>query len=180
MTIFFFILSAVLLVAVAFQDFKRRQISWWLLPLLFLSLLFNALMTTNLKTILFSLAINVGFILLQHICLTIYFSMKKGKGINIINSYIGIGDILFLLVLCVSFSPLNFIVFYVAGLTITLLFSLVVKMLVKNNAWKEIPLVGMLSVVFMLFLLRNHWHSDFNFFNDQYLLKGIQFTKMHF
>ena len=91
--------------------------------------------------------------------------------VNIINSYMGLGDILFFAVITTAFSPVNFIIFYVAGLLFTLIAYKIYIGLNKAGS-KEIPLAGTLSVAMMVVLLINCIASG-NYFYDDTLLNQL-------
>ena len=172
MNVFSTIVTLLLLGALAFQDFRERKISWFLLPLLFFSLVFSAVNALPVKELAFYFSVNFSFILLQVAVLTIYFSIRKKKITHIANHYIGMGDLLFFVVICAAFSPVNFIIFYCASLVVSLL-SILLFYLIARRQIKEIPLAGIFSVVLMLLLiypaffgnLREAWVN--NFYNDQ-------------
>ncbi|MES2394423.1 MAG: hypothetical protein V4549_00365 [Bacteroidota bacterium] len=157
-----------LLAVVLFQDLKQRQISWFLIPLLLVSFLAQGLFSISANELMRYTMFNIGFIVVQLVILTAYISIKNKKLVNIINSYLGIGDVLFIATVAAAFSPLNFIVFYIAALLFTLLVFLVVKLLTKKLS-KEIPLAGAMAAVMIALILVNQWLPDVNFYKDDYL-----------
>lgn len=157
-----------LLAVVLFQDLKQRQISWFLIPLLLVSFVAQGLVQIAANELMRYTLFNIGFIVVQLFILTAYISIKNKRLVNIINSYLGIGDVLFIAVVAAAFSPLNFIVFYIVALLFTLIVFLVVHSLIKNVS-KEIPLAGAMAAVMMVLIMVNHWLPDVNFYNDDYL-----------
>src|SRR5687768_11456801 len=108
---------------IIYQDFTTRSIHWFTisaLVVLFVVLRISA--TDNEWT---DVMVNAGFILIQLIGLTLYFSLKKRSWHNPVNTLIGLGDILYLLVMAVAFSNINFILFITTGLCFALVFQLV-------------------------------------------------------
>ena len=101
--------------------------------------------------------------------LTIYMSIKNKKIKNIINTYLGIGDVLFFITLTVAFSPVNFIAFYILSLIVTLLFYVFYNAILRNTS-SQIPLAGMQSICLIIVLLYSQFLKDFNFYNDDYLV----------
>ena len=158
----------VLLTVVVFQDLKQRQISWLLLPFLLSLFFIKGLFLNPIAELIHHILFNIGFVVLQILILTAYMSVKNKKLGNIINSQLGLGDILFFLVLCVAFSPVNFIIFYVAGLLFTLIVFVVYNQLIKKSE-KEIPLAGAMAMLMVVLLLFSKWSTDFNFYNDDFL-----------
>ncbi|QXP58401.1 prepilin peptidase [Olleya sp. HaHaR_3_96] len=146
---FIIILSIIiLLILVVFQDFKMRQIHV-LLPilLLFLSVMINYIFEElSFKDTIY----NIGFIAVNIIGLSLYFSIKNKKFINPIDESIGLGDILFFLAITPLFTLKPFIVFFVVSLLLTLLFYSIVNAIKKTST---IPLAGYLSIFLMAFLI---------------------------
>ncbi len=162
-------LSAIFFLVIVFiQDIKYRQISWWLIPVLALIFGMKATFSIDLNTMFYFSIINFFFFFLQLLLLTIYFSIKNKKYINIVNSYLGIGDILFIIVTCMAFSPVNFIFFYITGLIVTLAAMIIYNIKAKVTE-KEIPLAGVMAILLAICLLYNRV-KQLDFYNDQFLL----------
>lgn len=157
-----------LLAVVLFQDLKQRQISWFLIPLLLVSFIAQGLFRIPANELMHYTMFNIGFIVVQLVILTAYISIKNKRLVNIINSYLGIGDVLFIATVAAAFSPLNFIVFYITALLFTLFVFVVVKLLTKKLS-KEIPLAGAMAAVMIGLILVNQWLPEFNFYKDDYL-----------
>lgn len=157
-----------LLSVVLFQDLKQRQISWFLIPLLLVSFIAQGLFRIPANELIHYTMFNIGFVFVQLVILTAYISIKNKRLVNIINSYLGIGDVLFIATVAAAFSPLNFIIFYIAALLFTLLVFLVVKLLTKKLS-KEIPLAGAMAAVMIALILVNQWMPGFNFYKDDFL-----------
>jgi hypothetical protein len=163
-------LSAIFFLVVTFmQDIKHRQISWWLIPVLAFIILLKALTIIAFKELLYFFIVNFAFFLTQLLLLTVYFSLKNKRYVNIINSYLGIGDILFIIVICMFFSPVNFIFFYIGSLMITLIGILIYK-IIKKRKEEEIPLAGAMAFMLAIGLLFNNLYQPINFYNDQLFL----------
>ncbi len=138
---------------IAYEDFNHRAISWWWLPLLAIALIIPALYYIEGKILFTYFSLNVSFIAIQFIVLTLYFSLKKGKVTNILNQYIGLGDILFFIIIGFFFSPIFYITFFIVGLFITLAGFLVWKITTKRHA--SIPLAGALAFCLCIAILYN-------------------------
>jgi len=114
----------------------------------------------------------MGFIVLQLLFLTLYFSVRNRKFVNITSGLLGMGDILFLLSTAFYLSTLNFLFFYIVSLIGALLLWLTLQSLsTKKN--KYIPLAGFQSLIFMLFLACDWWLRSFDLTNDTWLLNLI-------
>jgi hypothetical protein len=157
-------LGTIFLLTLIYQDFKFRKISWVLLPLLFTVLVLMAAQHFNWKDASKNFGINASFLLLQFVLLSVYFSIRKKKLTNIFDSMIGWGDILMLLVLCMAFSPMNFIFFYLSSLIFSVVFFLIIRL--KNNT---VPLAGMQSALLLLVWICNLTIPGIDIYNDTWL-----------
>lgn len=162
------IFLVILLSVVVVQDLKHREISWLLIPFLLCSFLAKGICLISSQQLIAYTLYNVGFIAIQLLVLTAYMSVKNKKLTNIVNSYLGLGDVLFFIVICVAFSPVNFIFFYVLSLLFTLGGFIAYNFVVKK-AKKEIPLAGAMAMVMITLILINQWMKQFNFYNDDYI-----------
>lgn len=162
------IFLVVLLAIVVYQDLKKREISWFLIPLLFGCFWAKGFLLIPSSELFRNSLLNISFIVLQLLVLTAYISIKNKKIINVINSYLGLGDVLFFVVVSVAFSWVNFILFYVMSLLFTLSGFIVYNMLVKKVN-KEIPLAGAMAMVIIILIVVNQWMPQFDFYNDNYL-----------
>ncbi len=169
---FFGLLIYIFFLFVIYQDFKYRAISWFLFPLAIFIFVFIGLNTINFDELLFYFLINISFILLQIITLTIYFSLKTWKLTNIFKRLFGIGDLLFLITISILFSPVNFILSLLIGLFFVLIIFLIINKIVKNKR-KIIPLAGALSIYYFLLFILNYYIFDINFYNDQSIINFI-------
>ncbi len=150
---------------VSYQDFKHKAISWVLIPILFILQSVLAVRAVKIESAAFFFLVNFGFISLQLVCLTIYFSIKNRKFTNIVNSYLGIGDILFFFVLCPAFSPINFILFYLGSL-ILILIGFIFYTSLKKEANKEIPLAGAMALGLIVCYGYKYLNEGCNFYRD--------------
>lgn len=164
-----YILILLLLAVIVYQDFRYRAISWVTLPLLFAAFATNTVLKTDFSSFLQSFLFNSGFIVFQLFAVTAYFSLKNRAITNITSKYIGWGDILFFVVTAAVFSPVNFIVFYLVSLIITLASALIYR-LVKQTSTFEIPLAGAMALVLILFYAFSNFTNNIDLHNDRFLL----------
>jgi len=135
------------------QDIKYRGISWYLFPgLAILLIVFNTFLSTE------EVIINSIFILIVLSMLTLWFSVKKGKYVNVLHNHLGTGDILFLICISLYFSPVNFFFFYLITL---LIISLItgLHLLWSRPKILTIPLCGLQGMM-LLILLSSSWYLD--------------------
>ena len=171
MLVFIDLCLLILLSITAFQDFKHRTISWYLIPLLIITFIYRVYNTNETSTFWVHSAFNFVFVLAQLILLTIYMSIKKMKLVNIINTYLGLGDVLFFLVICLALSPLNFVLFYLAGMLFTAIGHLIYTGIVKKPN-REIPLAGSMALLF-IFLIFINLLIPLPFYTDNFWLALI-------
>ena len=143
------LLLLVLLIGLAVQDFRYRAIYAWLFLLLFVVLGCLKLLQGTWMVMLADLGYNTAFLAAQILLLSIYFSIKHRRWINIFKVHFGLGDLLFLLSISVYFSFFNYVLFYLLSLTCSVLASLLINVYVKSFK-NSIPLAGIQAVVFAL------------------------------
>lgn len=153
-----------ILLIVAYQDFRFRAVHWFLFPLLLFFSLYNLHYMNLLKDSLFNLSFNVLFILVQLLFLMFYFSVKHSRLINITDTFIGWGDILFLLNLCFLLPPVNFILFYLLSL-ILIVFGYIIYTKIRRTT-SSIPLAGLQALLFVILFLLDLRSSNSNLYND--------------
>lgn len=155
----------ILLGAIAFEDFAHRAVTWWLFPLLFACLFIGSSHWVVWQERLLFFSFNIGFLLLQLLLLTLYFSLKYRKLTNITTHLLGMGDVLFMLCVGTTFSLPNFIVFHVGSLLLSVLVALLFPVVRK----KGIPLAGLQSIVLGVVLLVSYG-LEINPFDDSWLV----------
>lgn len=159
------------LTIIVVQDFRYRQISWFLIPVTLGGFVYKAFLAGDFTWKYFTW--NVAFVLLQLLALSVYFSLRKRKSVNIINSYLGLGDILFFVVMCAVFSPVNFILFYILSLIITVV-GVLIHALITRQQIPSIPLAGALAAMLIILMLANMVFPQVNFYNDQCVLTLLE------
>jgi len=159
----------VLLLILAYQDFRYRAVSWILLVLAVVPLVINAAGTLHYKDIIFNFLINAGFVVIQFLSVTLYFSLKNRSLTNIFNRYIGTGDVIMFMIMCIAFSPVNFIVFTTLGLFLLTIIYGINYIIYKTN--KLIPLAGCMSLILIcLFIVKITAGVDF--YDDNLIVGG--------
>jgi hypothetical protein len=153
-----------LLGIIAFQDFRERQISWLLLPVLFISFSVKTYSEIGWEALFSNLLFNIGFIVFQLLLLSLWISIKNRKLTNIIDTYLGLGDILFFAAICNAFTSFQFLVFYVVSIVITVIGFLIYKLFSKNSS-PEIPLAGSMAAVLIIFLIFFRAGYPLSFYN---------------
>lgn len=156
-----------------FQDVKSRSVYWILFPVLTgLLLLLHFFQSNGLVWSWQSVAFNSTFFLGQLVLVTVYFSIRNKKLINVTNELLGIGDVLFILCIAFYLSIFNFLFFYIASLIAVLLFWLLWQS-VSREKHKHIPLAGLQALLFTGFLLCDWMLKIINLTDDTWILNLI-------
>jgi hypothetical protein len=129
-----------------------------------------ALTEIGYRRFLIYLGFNLVLLLLQLSALTLYYSVKKRQIVNIVNEYIGFGDILFFIFCCGLFAPVNFIFFQILSLTLILLVY-VTFFVIKKPIHQTIPLAGALALIINLVFLSRLVGLNVDFYDDLQLLQ---------
>ncbi|MCU0436190.1 MAG: hypothetical protein MUC87_22225 [Bacteroidia bacterium] len=137
--------SVAVLAGIAIQDIRHRAFVWWLLPILLAGLLLMSLRMNSFEVVGMNFLFNLGFVVLQLCLLWIWFSLRERRWIKLIDTHIGLGDVLLLVCLGVAFSPVNFILFVVGGLLFSLLVVMIYRVL-RREAFALIPLAALLAL----------------------------------
>lgn len=159
-----------ILILVIYQDFKYRLIDWWLLPILFIAFAIG-LIEQPIKESITNIAINWAFLLAQFLLLTLYFSAKEKSWVNIADMYIGWGDLWFILIMAVAFSPVHFILVFISGLVFSLLLYLVLKTINKIQ-FQTIPLAGTFSI-YLIIVELTAYLSSYSLHNDNIIIQKL-------
>jgi len=170
MQVTLFILLISLLIAVVIQDFKNKAISWFLIPLLFVGFSIKALLTIEVEEFISYSLINLLLVSINLLGVTILISMKEKKMTNILNTHLGLGDVLFFVVLTVVFSPINFVLFYLLSIATT---AIIYGGIMWLNAPKEkmlIPLAGAMSIPLISLLFIEQFTTYFQLYEELFLI----------
>jgi hypothetical protein len=167
------IIILVVLAVVAVQDILSRSVYWIVFPLLAtLFVVLRLLSHQSLSAIWQPTIINSGFLMLQLLLVSAWFSLKQGVWINITTKLLSWGDILFLLCTAFYLSVTSFLFFYMTSL-ISVLIIWFVWQLISSKKDKQIPLAGFQALLLMLFLAGDWWVLQLHITNDDWLLNLI-------
>lgn len=132
--------------AIAYQDFKAREINLILLLGYGVLCSYRYIQETNYIQYFANLLFTGVYLLFIFLVLTVYFFIRKGKWINIIDSQIGAGDIILFICVGACLEPAMLINFFTA----CFIFSLGVYFIFFRG--RTIPLAGLTAVFYLLFL----------------------------
>lgn len=147
------LLTIAILLIIARQDLSTRSVTWFLFPLLAVSGMgFAWLELHSVQTLLINIGINTLFLLLQFGLLKLWFLIRTGRR-AFLDHAIGKGDLFFMLAAGCFFSPVNFVLFHLSSLVLSLLIHLIFRNLPRlyGNAG-NIPLAGLQAACLILVL----------------------------
>lgn len=125
---------------IVFQDFKERQI-WWFLPLILIVLLaLSILPTIPFKNYFYSLL----YVVLIVFVLSVYVRIRF-KSSALFKEYFGLGDLLTLIAFIPFFHFREYVFFTTTATCLALVFFLMMQLIKKA---KTIPYAGYVSLVF--------------------------------
>jgi len=155
---------------IIYQDFKHRAISWWLIPLMLILGFGQSLTFHDWQISLSFFFQNCLFLFFQLIILFLYFSIKEKRLVNIVDSWLGLGDILFFVGLTTLFSLINFVAFFIGSIITTLLFFIIASQF--NEKLKTIPLAGGMAACYIILLIFLNLNPTI-LYQDEYLLSWL-------
>ncbi len=173
MTISINIALILILGVLAYQDFRHRAVSW-----VFLVLLAALLVTKGLIALAFNrmgslFLMNSLILIAQFFLLIVYFRMKGYAFRSFWENVMGAGDFLFLLCVCLAFSPFNYIFFLLGGLFFTLIgYGLMRITWIVSD--KTIPFAGLLSLFLILFIIGGETLGKWNGYDNELVLNLIR------
>lgn len=139
------------LVIVCYQDFKERAVFLIsMVVLLFTGAGIHYMKSTEVVIFFYTVAVNFVVVIILTLILFAYSKFKLKKKIS---ETIGVGDLLFFIVLAVSFSTVSFLIIFSFSLFFSLILFLLLKPILKKD---NIPLAGLQALFLVLFLAVNH------------------------
>lgn len=174
------LLTALLCVILAWQDLRSRKVSLLIILLLFVSLSTSSVLVNSFTTAASVFIVNFLLTAIYLLALFGWFAIRKKKLINIFDSFLGLGDALFLICLCAAFSGPNFIAFITISLLLTLVSTFaiaaadkLVPQLVKKAQNPHIPLVTYLGTFYIILLIFKHMNPGFDPYDEAWLLSNF-------
>lgn len=163
------ILSILFLGVISWQDFQSRSLSAWLLPVIGVTLLIGVSAGITAAAVFQNSGINLLILVLYFGVISLWTSFRNRTWVNIVNTHVGLGDILLLVAVLPVFSPLNFCLFFTCG-SIFALVGASFSMLINPKTDKRIPLAGYLSVLLISFcILRIFMNMPVHSYSDEWL-----------
>lgn len=161
---FWLILSLISCSGIVIEDFKNRLVHLYWFLLLMIGLVGLHLSKSNWLNILYDASLNLIFLFVLFIFLFVYFSIKEKKLINLFNQHIGIGDLLFFLVISIYFTFPYYILFFTISLVFSLLFLPIIFYFQGRS--RDIPLAGLQAMVLIFWMLLDRFNGiSFTYLN---------------
>ena len=91
-----------------------------------------------------------------------------------LRSYTGIGDVLFLLVLCSVFSPFMYLIYWGFSTILAVLGYFVYNSIAKKPRITS-PYVGVMALMLIAFILVRQFNPGFDFYDDELVANILRF-----
>lgn len=141
-----------LLVFLTYQDIKTRRIHVVLPICIFITgFIINTFSDELFYKYVFQ---NLIFVVVNIVFLLGYYSLKKRKIFNPIDTEIGLGDIIFFLAITPLFELKSYISFFIISLLVSLIIHSISTVFSKS---KTIPLAGYMSIFLGVYLISNYF-----------------------
>lgn len=155
----------IILLIIAYQDFNYRAVSWILFPIALAIQICIALLSGNTWVLFHYFLINLTILAVQLLVLIGYLLLKnktkQNNKLKMVGSYLGLGDVLFFVVVASAFSPFNFVLAMLAMFVLALLLSVFI---VRKTY--TIPLAGIMALAFIPMQGLNYFFTNFNPYID--------------
>lgn len=143
------------LLLIAYQDIRSRKIDVALLVFLFLAIIGHFWIHQHISYI--DIGLNLTFIAINFLAIWCHVSFKNGSMVNPINSYLGLGDFIFWLVIIPLFEFRQFVTIFLLSLIFALGSHLILTRLsMYNSNHHSIPLAGLQGIFILFMLIVNH------------------------
>ena len=129
------------------DDVKFRHISLWQLVLALLLVVSLGLLSIAWQTLLTYAAINISIIGFQLVVVWAYFSIKNKRVIALTSHYLGLGDILIMIVYCFCLWPPYFVLFLIVSCLISII-SFTIYQQLHKEAVQTIPFAGIMALIY--------------------------------
>lgn len=133
---------------IAWEDLRERSIHWWWLPLLAAALVIPVWRSDDHFT---QVGFNLAFLGLQLGATFLVLILRHGAWVNPLEHYIGLGDLLFFLVLALGLGNMHFILFLISGLALCVpAYFLLIR--IRPSTQRSVPTAGFLALYLMLWI----------------------------
>ena len=162
------LLLLAVLILIAYQDFKYREIHWALFLVIAVFFFIDGQTNMPFNKYLLNTLYNMIFVLLQFVFVYVFYLIRGHSFKSLFTNIIGVGDCLLISILTLAFSWHGFLLYYIGGLFFTLLIWLFVKNLKMANN-KLIPFAGLLSIYCVLLVILEFFLPNYGRFGNESL-----------
>lgn len=148
---------------IAYQDFTERLISWIFFPIVGTLLVVNQLYQPYISITFSQFYINCALLIFMLFLTTVFYSLKERKIVLIFQKYMGVGDVLAMGLVCVSFSPINMLLCLLGSFMISLVVAIIFKSLRVHST---IPMAGVISILIAIVIITEYGNTYINKAND--------------
>jgi hypothetical protein len=139
------LITLVILITISYQDFKTRSINIFLFFILAILLVYSALRNAPLSVVAAFTGLNFLYVILVMLLCSFYLYIRY-KSVAIFK-FLGVGDVIFFLVVAFWFNPIQFILFntvtFIGALALHFFF---LKLSKAYNKFSSVPLAGFQSM----------------------------------
>lgn len=139
-------------IAIAYQDFKERLVSTWLLLIYGIVLISGVLVNRDVSTLIFNTVSVFVYFLFIGGALTLYFFIKEKRFVNILKEQLGLADVLIFLFIGLTFNLEGQILFFCSSFTVSLLVYVLWVAIFPKIKHNTIPLAGILVFYYLAFV----------------------------
>ena len=163
----FIVIASIILALIAYQDFRYLAVSWILFAAGFILFFITGWLTLKFGVQVYYILLNSAFVIVQLGSAMLYIYFRK-KDLKAVKGYLGSGDLLFFLLLCLVLSPVNFIIFNL----VSLLLALLVFIFYRKTGGKDrrIPLAGFQALYLAGVMAVDYSTKYFNMYNDNWII----------
>lgn len=133
------------LLLIFIEDLRHRAVHWSLFAQLALCLGLLGALTLRKRILFDDTVFNLSFIAVQFGVVSLWYSLRARRWVNLLRDRVGPGDLLFLAISTLAFSRFNFILFVLSGLVFSLLAYGLILLLVRR-AERTVPTAGALAI----------------------------------
>jgi hypothetical protein len=151
---YLYIIISLLLIAIAFEDIRYKAVHALLFPALFAAAIALRSIETGFRDLAADFFCNLLLIFFNLVLVTLYFSVKQGKPVNITKGMLSWGDIIFF-TCCAALIPFRWFCIF---LPVSLVFSLLLWFIIMAFSAKkdrQVPLAGLQAVFVLCCLVLN-------------------------
>jgi hypothetical protein len=137
---------------IAFQDFQSRSFEAWLIPASLVSIFGLSVSSTELSIVLQHSGMNLLILFIIGISVYAYAIIRNKSLRSPVDELIGLGDILFLVVLSFGFNIINFLIFIAFTSAIGIVIGSV-SYLIRPERTPRIPYAAYLAIFYLLLVM---------------------------